>query len=427
MKKTVALALVIPLLLVASPLGAKKFYDDDPLEKEPTPLHVENAKSRKLNDYYDFFLNTFAKPGERHAKEDRDGKAGLIPAQAVNTLGEVPDSAWFTNRIGSRPMSIEELLKGPGNESAPSRKAKWKIIGAKSEGVAPGFVIRDTLTGKGYILKFNSLAYPEMATGSDVIGSAFFHALGYHVPENYLVTFDKSQLVIGEDTTIADAGGRRRPLSRRDVTEILLKVSRDAQGQIRGVASYLLKGKLLREFRYHGTRSDDPNDVVPHEHRRDLRGLFVFCAWLGHHDSRAINPGFPFWPPGHQRSYIQPPPLEPFLWFFHPERLQRPRKGPTLLLRVRKSLEVPHFKQFPRHLSVPFPPSPGLVPLRRRTLSGWHRQTLNPPHHASKQAPRQMALGQHQPVVTGMLHQPPARLHEPLLQARQRPVVDPLR
>ena len=144
-------------------------------------------------------------------------------------------------------------------------------------------------------------------------------------------------------------------------------------------------------------------------------------------DDETLYPGFPFWPPGHQRSYIQPPPLEPFLWFFHPERLQRPRKGPTLLLRVRKSLEVPHFKQFPRHLSVPFPPSPGLVPLRRRTLSGWHRQTLNPPHHASKQAPRQMALGQHQPVVTGMLHQPPARLHEPLLQARQRPVVDPLR
>ena len=288
MKKTVALALVIPLLLVASPLGAKKFYDDDPLEKEPTPVHVENASVRKLNDYYDFFRNTFAKPGERHAKEEKDGTAGLIPAQAVNTLGEVPDSAWFTNRIGFHPVSIEELLKGPGNENAPSMNGKWRIIAAKTEGVSPGFRIQDTLTGKTYVLKFDSLAYPEMATGADMIGSAFFHALGYHVPENYLVTFDERQLVVGEDTTIADAGGRRRPLSRRDVTETLLRVPRDAHGRIRGVASYFLKG-FIGEFRYHGTRKDDPNDVVPHEHRRDLRGLFVFCAWLGHHDSRSIN------------------------------------------------------------------------------------------------------------------------------------------
>ena len=289
MKKKFVLALVIPLLLVASPLGAKKFYDDDPLEKEPPPVHVENASVRKLNDYYDFFLNTFGKPGERHAKEKKGSKAGLIPAQAVNTLGEVPDSAWFTNRIGSRPMSIKELLRGLGNENAPSMKAKWRIIAAKAEGVSPGFRIQDTLTGNNYILKFNSLAHPEMATGADMIGSAFFHALGYNAPENYLVTFDENQLVIGEDTTISDVGGRRRPLSRRDVTETLLKVPRDAQGRIRGVASYLLKGKLLGEFRYHGTRANDPNDVVPHEHRRDLRGLFVFCAWLGHHDSRAIN------------------------------------------------------------------------------------------------------------------------------------------
>jgi len=28
---------------------------------------------------------------------------------------------------------------------------------------------------------------------------------------------------------------------------------------------------------------------VLHEHRRDLRGLRVFCAWLGHDNSRAIN------------------------------------------------------------------------------------------------------------------------------------------
>jgi len=78
---------------------------------------------------------------------------------------------------------------------------------------------------------------------------------------------------------------------------------------------------------------------------------------------------------------------------------------------------------FPRECTdtSPSPLLPSTCLLGSRALSGRHRQRRGalwaPSHHASKQAPRQMALGQHPPVVTGMLHQPPARLHEPLLEA----------
>jgi hypothetical protein len=46
---------------------------------------------------------------------------------------------------------------------------------------------------------------------------------------------------------------------------------------------------LFGPFRYAGTRSDDPNDIVAHQNRRDLRGLYVFCAWLNHTDAKSIN------------------------------------------------------------------------------------------------------------------------------------------
>jgi hypothetical protein len=42
------------------------------------------------------------------------------------------------------------------------------------------------------------------------------------------------------------------------------------------------------------------------------------------------KPGLPLWLPGHRQLYIRPPPSEPFLSLFPPERLERPWQGPAL-------------------------------------------------------------------------------------------------
>ncbi len=281
MKKTVILALLFPLLLVPL-LRAQRFYPDDPLKKEPTPLHLEEARARKLNMYYDFFEGSFFEPGERHREN------ATIPSQAVNTLGEVPDSGWHVNRHGRNPMTIEELVRGPGNENPPSKEGAWKVVAAKTEGVTLGFTIEDA-RGHRYIVKMDPRSNLEMASAADVISSKFFYALGYHVPENYIVYFERRQLVVSPDASITDASGKHRRMTNRDIEEILLHTPRDPVKGYRAVASSYLTGTILGPFRFYGTRSDDPNDLVSHEHRRDLRGLFVFAAWLAHNDAKSLN------------------------------------------------------------------------------------------------------------------------------------------
>ncbi len=51
----------------------------------------------------------------------------------------------------------------------------------------------------------------------------------------------------------------------------------------------MLPGRILGGFRYAGTRPDDPNDVVPHEYRRELRALRVFGAWTNLTDWKDAN------------------------------------------------------------------------------------------------------------------------------------------
>jgi len=271
------------LIAMATPLAAAdKFYSDDPLQKEPKPRDAANVKNRKLNDYYDLLENSFKKRGERNSK------TVTIHARDVNTIGEPLDGAWYTHRHYWYPMTDEQLQLGPNGKNPPSADGQWTVVSAKSEGITPGFVMKDA-KGDRYFVKFDPISNPEMATGAEMIAARLFYALGYNVPDYYLIRFAPEKLVLGKDVKFYDSQGRERNMTRKDLDKLFVKIPKEKNGEYRGIVSMQLEGKPVGPFKYFGTRGDDPNDVVPHEHRRELRGLYVFSAWLNHNDSRAIN------------------------------------------------------------------------------------------------------------------------------------------
>jgi hypothetical protein len=264
--------------LAASPgANGPKFFDDDPLWVDPEVADASGIQPLPVSSQFDFIQNSFLGAGDRTIR----------PALNLNSIGEVPDSSWFTNRIGRRAWSAEELRRGPDTSDGPS-PGTWTVIAAKSEGISPGMTIRDG-TGAVYFLKFDPPDYPEMASGAEIISTKILHAAGYHVPENYLAWLRPEAIAFAETALIEDEYGRRRRMDERDLDALLARAAVNRDGSYRVLASRQLPGTEVGRFRYHGTRPDDPNDIFPHEHRRDLRGLFVLAAWLNHHDAHGIN------------------------------------------------------------------------------------------------------------------------------------------
>src|SRR5262245_21001207 len=110
----------------------RHFYPDDPVWRDDDMRSIPAPAEHDLSKSYEFIANTFG-----------DTARSIGPALNVNTLGEVPDSSWFTNRIGLRPMSIDDVLRGPNTVEGPA-SGPWQVTGRPDAGITPKFTIRDT-------------------------------------------------------------------------------------------------------------------------------------------------------------------------------------------------------------------------------------------------------------------------------------------
>jgi len=272
-----AFATTATLTLLAS-AATPKFYDDDPVWIDRDTQDASSMKPLEIDLLVDLTYNLFAKPGD----------PAIGRAKNVNTVDEVPDSNWFTNRIGQKPLSAEDIAVGPDTTTGPA-DGKWTVTSSKGDGVTPGFTVRDA-HNQLWFLKFDPPGYRGMATGTEVVVTKLMWALGYHVPENHIAYMRRNRLVLGEAAKFTPAnGGPRRAMRLDDIDTLLQRADREPDGSYRVVASKALPGKPIGRIRFYDTRPDDPNDTVAHEHRRELRGYGVFAAWLNHTDAKAIN------------------------------------------------------------------------------------------------------------------------------------------
>ena len=280
MNRRILLALVISIVMAVTLCGAsKKFYDDDPIQREPETRDAAAATKWKIDLTWDLAYNLFARPGDSTEK---------VRAQNINTIDEVPDSSWFTNRILARRVSIEEAVQGPQIPGGGPAPPPWTIYRPKDEGTAPGFTMRDS-KGVDWFVSFDAKGFPEAATGCIMVANKIFWTLGYWQVENHLIAISPDNLKIASTAMINLKNGKKRAMRQSDLDDVFRKSQPSSDGTYRAVAGKGLPGKILNGFRYLGTRPDDPNDVVPHENRRELRALKVFGAWTNLVDMKAGN------------------------------------------------------------------------------------------------------------------------------------------
>jgi hypothetical protein len=232
----------------------------------------------------DFFDRSFTGPIIRGLEVHTHRRA-----HAVNALDEAPDSTWFTNRIGTHDMTPDEIARGPVSDDGPEAHLPWTIRSTKPGGTELGVLVTDA-RGVKYLVSFDDPSRPEMETGTAVVVNRILWAVGYHVPEDSVAYIRSTDLVLAPDAEIKDhLGNAHGLLDRKTLDRKLANAWHTPDGRIRVMASKYLPGESLGSSDPESVRHHDPNDRIPHQRRRDLRGQYPIFAWVGHIDLVASN------------------------------------------------------------------------------------------------------------------------------------------
>src|SRR5919106_942545 len=85
-----ATVIALALWTAGGPAADRKFFPDDPIGRDPETQDASGVQEWDVSAQYDLVENSFLGAGD----------STELRALNVNTIDQVPDSSWFTNRIG---------------------------------------------------------------------------------------------------------------------------------------------------------------------------------------------------------------------------------------------------------------------------------------------------------------------------------------
>ena len=266
--------------------GMPRFPLEAPVTRDNDERPMDNPPPEYVSPFaWDGANQLVFRPVARFWAVDPAGQAAN-----VNAVDEVPDSSWFRNRIGATPMTPAEIVSGPCGARVldpNGADGSWLIDQGKANGANPGFRVNVPGVGK-FMLKADPPAEPERATGATAIAARIYHAAGFFSPCDSVVYLRRSLLTLKPGLTVTDNSGQPHPFDQQALDKVLESASHRGD-RVRMVASRWLPGVTLGPYTYEGYRNDDPNDVIPHEDRRELRGARLLAAWTNHFDTREQN------------------------------------------------------------------------------------------------------------------------------------------
>ena len=111
--RTIAAAAVLIVATTLSTLGsaaAPRFFDDDPVWVERDTENAAGIAPLEVDLVTDLAYNIILGSTPQAA----------VRAENVNSVDEVPDSSWFTNRAGRLPLTADDVARGPDRTNGPA-------------------------------------------------------------------------------------------------------------------------------------------------------------------------------------------------------------------------------------------------------------------------------------------------------------------